>query len=1088
MQKYKVKPINSTDLTKISVEDLYISPDKTFLSGVTDHESGLSNGDNVLISTSSKNSNGVYEVDRQIATVKVKEVLRQGKVCVKVTIPIKTIEKSVYLPILVDNSGGYFYYKKQEIKKCENCSGESHIFTSITQQYVEYNGNISYFFNSSESNKSGYIVNGRFYNAKDDDKNLTIDDYVYIEDGYINIFGKEFKCFFDIKVNIATGQVFPFIRHSKYEDFVEPGGDKGILYKSDDITYELADIPKYVVDYEVKDWKRVQKFTIENITDTEFVVENVLGGSYEHYVIYGGEQYWAKYYVNSGYGVIINDVFYEISYNSNDYTSNNLYYDIDYGYDTTINLKDGEIEVDDDGIEISTSTELLVYSVPMVKVGGTSLIYLIAKSEELTVVENTIIEAKGYVKDGKKILVSYDENGVSFITFAGERYDIIKDAFTVAIVGEFEYFITFIDDNNGYIDFGDGDLMYLKIEEIPNADGSISLKATPQNKVYYEYEEKSKTYLRYGIKEKAYDVVKYDGVIINDNVYKVQKEYSYVFDNSGDENGNSTICEESPVETEINEDNLPYTEYVQVNEEMTFNLEVLRVIGSSTFLCSPLVDSNDMTPNDAESERRWIIDEIVSNSESFTFSIKKVVFGREKLMPEISLVESMSCKHPITVSGVEDLYESFTISKLISHISLRLPMTPRISHNLMAEDIVNNVFVDYVKSNSLNDIVDMEKDIYHPVISYNGNFDIENCNNLSIKRLYQNECDDEFTLALECVDNNLTAGESRCNYIFNDVDEVRFNLHFRTRDLDTWKIYDETTYDNDMTNWFITDYAYYKIKINGSDAYYGGNNTTKDRISNDVKQNSSDLLGLMNFTTSEVFNQAKKIPNSFLRVSLYSTDDPNTQVLLGTSSIYIDSNKTLGKYMALSTNKALKYHNVKDFQLNNGVSPTDEFTVLSEVFGNNELYESLRMDSRLTVKDRDKTEKSSEGFYHYIYKEYSSGLRENVVYARFEFNHAGLGQTLQMMIPRDFSAKIEDYPYGKPLYIHDTNDLKKMKEGFSMGNIYKQLHFPLHVKFDIESNRYVYWIDESLMENDELGVPKNIMEFNLFEIKFKDES
>ena len=57
-----------------------------------------------------------------------------------------------------------------------------------------------------------------------------------------------------------------------------------------------------------------------------------------------------------------------------------------------------------------------------------------------------------------------------------------------------------------------------------------------------------------------------------------------------------------------------------------------------------------------------------------------------------------------------------------------------------------------------------------------------------------------------------------------------------------------------------------------------------------------------------------------------------------------------------------------------------------------------------------------------------------------------------------------------------------------MKDIYKQLYIPIDVIFDDKTNKYVYYLHDRLRENKELGVDNDIMEFNLFEVKFKDES
>ena len=109
--------------------------------------------------------------------------------------------------------------------------------------------------------------------------------------------------------------------------------------------------------------------------------------------------------------------------------------------------------------------------------------------------------------------------------------------------------------------------------------------------------------------------------------------------------------------------------------------------------------------------------------------------------------------------------------------------------------------------------------------------------------------------------------------------------------------------------------------------------------------------------------------------------------------------------------------------------------------------------------------------------------------------------SLRAVIQRQYRCGSLEYPDGLPLYIHKDNeeenkeligikisDLDLLKEGFKLKDIYKQLYIPIDVIFDDKTNKYVYYLPNSLRENDELGVSNEVMEFNLFEVKFKDES
>jgi hypothetical protein len=168
---------------------------------------------------------------------------------------------------------------------------------------------------------------------------------------------------------------------------------------------------------------------------------------------------------------------------------------------------------------------------------------------------------------------------------------------------------------------------------------------------------------------------------------------------------------------------------------------------------------------------------------------------------------------------------------------------------------------------------------------------------------------------------------------------------------------------------------------------------------------------------------------------------------------------------------------------------TDNIGVYNELYDSDGLYDfeessSKRLSSRIEVYDKHTASNSSEGFYFYMFREYANNMRPLRIYLKIDFNHAGYGKTIPLMLPRN---KMED-DIGVPLYLHNSNDLKILKDGFKLKNIYKQLYIPVDVIFDDKNNRYVYYLPEQLRENKELGVDNDIMEFNLFEVKFKDES
>ena len=99
------------------------------------------------------------------------------------------------------------------------------------------------------------------------------------------------------------------------------------------------------------------------------------------------------------------------------------------------------------------------------------------------------------------------------------------------------------------------------------------------------------------------------------------------------------------------------------------------------------------------------------------------------------------------------------------------------------------------------------------------------------------------------------------------------------------------------------------------------------------------MLGLLGFTESEIKNRAKKLGKSFLRLSFYSTDDPKTQVLLGTSTVFFNEQLAFKKYMDLHKHDSLKYVNVVEYESATTTSNiASNLLTSSSELSNNNLY------------------------------------------------------------------------------------------------------------------------------------------------------
>ena len=236
--------------------------------------------------------------------------------------------------------------------------------------------------------------------------------------------------------------------------------------------------------------------------------------------------------------------------------------------------------------------------------------------------------------------------------------------------------------------------------------------------------------------------------------------------------------------------------------------------------------------------------------------------------------------------------------------------------------------------------------------------------------------------------------------------EIEFNFHFRVReDDDAWSIKD-------------------------SDWWNGINNGTTLSIN---KVQESDTMDCLNFTNDDVRYQKMKVKKSFIRLSFYDSDNPLTQQLLYYSTIFLDSGVLFGDFVK-----------GRSRDLNFGVE---------------------NLSTRITVRNKYNNDKSSEGFYLYLFKNETDkdGASKNV-YMKVEFNHAGYGRTLPMIKPK----------YGP--------DDKPEEVPFKEYSSYQ--YVKLSVKtLPVGETNYIYYVDEDNKYAVQFDQDNRKIIFNLFEVK-----
>lgn len=354
-----------------------------------------------------------------------------------------------------------------------------------------------------------------------------------------------------------------------------------------------------------------------------------------------------------------------------------------------------------------------------------------------------------------------------------------------------------------------------------------------------------------------------------------------------------------------------------------------------------------------------------------------------ELIFKIPITKTVETDISGNLSGIEILRENFLFTEFTNYyfeyeravVNIPMPLSNSFETNLYQSDLLQEYFVEDEKRKAINKIVDLEKDVYYPVIKN---------------------------------DNS-----------FSDVYTLRFNLHFREHRGDNWLV--------DYVKEWIPNHQYYKddrVFYNGSIWRCTENNTgqavfnkeyfekvEENSFWNGVKQEKSgisidnqitgdgvsDLLCFLDFNNNDIRYQKNKLKKSFLRLSFYDSMNPANQNMLGYSTIFLDSGNLFSKYVRYFETDGYKMigydkNNYGIYNIDNnakkGIRVDREYS----------FDEEHRLSSQFVVKNKNTSTASSEGFYLYLWKDNESVLPQDL-YMKVEFNHAGYGRTIPFMMP-----------------------------------------------------------------------------------------
>lgn len=267
----------------------------------------------------------------------------------------------------------------------------------------------------------------------------------------------------------------------------------------------------------------------------------------------------------------------------------------------------------------------------------------------------------------------------------------------------------------------------------------------------------------------------------------------------------------------------------------------------------------------------------------------------------------------------------------------------------------------------------------------------------------------------------------------NFVNKITYNLFLRDRSADEGLNEEWNTSDDKGWN-------QYKIDENG-------NYMPQETYTN------GDLVNVLGFTDNDIYYRKKKVEKTFIRLSFYDSKDPFKQMLLFYSTIFLDSGDLYTKY-------------IKNIQNNENANIP---IVEQPNFGDNNLTLSF------SVMDRFNHDKSSEGFYMYLFPDGvkhdmdTNDETERVIYLKVELNNAANGKSVPLIFPNnDFNSV--DFPLS--LVDEETGDISKL---------YDYMFIPITIKYDRSAKEYIYYFN-NIQLNDDNNQASEIS-INLYEPK-----
>ena len=333
-----------------------------------------------------------------------------------------------------------------------------------------------------------------------------------------------------------------------------------------------------------------------------------------------------------------------------------------------------------------------------------------------------------------------------------------------------------------------------------------------------------------------------------------------------------------------------------------------------------------------EDEKRLIFNFDSMNGEDISLIKDKMFpYGYEidAITNEVRLQEGMVGGFTFTRNNImyDERYCSYSLVYDFAVNTVKIPISQKFENDLFHNDMVQKNFVDKAIANSINPIIDMEKDVYTPAIQktvgeqVNAEYDdcfkiIFNLHFLKHRDTMKNGQKEEWTCGRDSYWNGTRVLEKE--YVVDDyeTDEKYKKEMKKVVDL-MGRVYNYNIDNGEISKVDKYDYfSYYGVKPEEPSARNddGFDNPNKDE-SNDyniekyeiykdlrdkrvkLTEYQSDLLSYLGFDDDDVKYQKSKLKKSFLRISFYDSDNIANQNLLHTATIFLDSGELFAKYI-----------------------------------------------------------------------------------------------------------------------------------------------------------------------------------------------